>query len=67
MERHAAEALAMTQSIPRKRPELLAETMPDAKTIDRVWTQLNWTVRQPVVKVVPRKGRHTALDAVWND
>ena len=34
MERHAAEALAVTQSIPRKQRELLTETLPDAKTID---------------------------------
>ena len=65
MERHAAEALAMTQSIPRKRPELLAETLPDAKTIDGVWTQLNRTVRQRVAKVVPRQCRHPVLDAAW--
>ena len=52
----------MTQSIPRKPPELPAETLPDAKTIDGVWTQLNRTVRQAVAKVVPRKGRHAAPD-----
>ena len=64
-ERHAAEALEVTKLIPRKQPELLAATLPDAKTIDGVWTRLNRTVRQRVAKVVPRKGRHAALDAVW--
>jgi pyrroloquinoline quinone (PQQ) biosynthesis protein C len=48
-ERHAAEALEVTQSILRKRPELLAETWRDAKTIaealDGVWTQLDRIVQ----------------------
>lgn len=48
-ERHAAEALEVTQMILRGRPELLAETMHDAKTIatalDGVWIQLDRIVR----------------------
>ena len=44
-ERHAAEALEVTELILRVRPELLAETLRDAKTIaealDGVWTQLD--------------------------
>jgi hypothetical protein len=52
-ERHAAEALEVTQLILRGRPELLAETVRDAKTIaealDGVWTQLNRIVQHPAV------------------
>jgi len=48
-ERHAAEALEVTQLILRARPELLAETVRDAKTIaealDGVWTQLDRIVQ----------------------
>jgi len=49
-ERHAAEALEVTQLILRVRPELLAETLRDAKTIaealDGVWTQLDRIVQR---------------------
>jgi pyrroloquinoline quinone (PQQ) biosynthesis protein C len=48
-ERHAAEALEVTQSILRKRPELLKETLRDAKimaeALDGVWTQLDRIVQ----------------------
>ena len=48
-ERHATEALEVTQLILRARPELLAETLGDAETIaealDGVWTQLDRIVQ----------------------
>jgi pyrroloquinoline quinone (PQQ) biosynthesis protein C len=66
-ERHAAEALEVTQSILRKRPDLLAETLRDAKTIaealDGVWTQLD--------RIVQNAGNghgapvHAAFNAAW--
>jgi hypothetical protein len=44
-ERHAEESLAVTQAVLRRRPELLAETVRDAKTmaeaLDGVWTRLD--------------------------
>jgi hypothetical protein len=52
-ERHAAEALEVTQMILRARPELLAATLRDAKTIaealDGVWTQLDRIVQRAAV------------------
>jgi hypothetical protein len=49
-ERHAAEALEVTQLVLRARPALLVATMRDAKTIaralDRVWTQLDRITRR---------------------
>jgi hypothetical protein len=48
-ERHATEALEVTQLILRARPELMTETLRDAKTIaealDGVWTQLDRIVQ----------------------
>jgi pyrroloquinoline quinone (PQQ) biosynthesis protein C len=65
-ERHAAEALEVTQLILRGRPELLAETLRDAKTIaealDGVWTQLDRIVQRASATALPRKGRRAALD-----
>jgi hypothetical protein len=49
-ERHAAEAIEVTQLILRARPELLAETLRDASAIaealDGVWTQLDRIVQR---------------------
>jgi len=57
-ERHAAEALAVTQMVLRARPELLTETLHDAKTIaqalDGVWTHLDRIVRSRGTRVSPR-------------
>jgi hypothetical protein len=48
-ERHAAESLAVTQTVLRARPTLLSETMRDAKkmaeALDGVWIQLDRIVR----------------------
>jgi len=55
-ERHAAEALEVTQMVIRKRPELLTETMLDAKmmaeALDGVWNNLD-----RVVQAVRRRPR----------
>jgi pyrroloquinoline quinone (PQQ) biosynthesis protein C len=44
-ERHAEEALAVTQMVLRQRPELIAETLHDARlmaeSLDAVWTRLD--------------------------
>jgi len=68
-ERHAAEALEVTQLILTARPELLTETFRDAKTIaealDGVWTQLDRIVQRAAATASPRKGRHATLDTVW--
>jgi hypothetical protein len=49
-ERHAEEALAVTQMVLRQRPELLAETIRDAKmmaeALDGVWNNLNRIVEE---------------------
>ncbi len=56
-ERHAAEALEMTQVVLRARPELLEETMRDARIIaealDGVWEQLDRIVRDAQASTVP--------------
>ena len=48
-ERHAAESLAVTQLVLKARPELLSETLEDARTtaeaLDGVWIQLDRIVR----------------------
>ena len=66
-ERHAAEALEVTQLILRARPELLAATLRDAKTIakalDGVWTQLDRIVQRAAATAVPCQCLHTTLDA----
>jgi pyrroloquinoline quinone (PQQ) biosynthesis protein C len=58
-ERHATEALEVTQLILRARPELLAETLRDAEAIaealDGVWTQLDRIVRRAAAAAAPRK------------
>jgi hypothetical protein len=68
-ERHAMEALAVTQMILRARPELLAETLRDAEAIaealDGVWIQLDRIVQRAAAAALPCKDRHGALDTVW--
>jgi len=60
-ERHAAEALEVTQKVLRARPELLAETLRDAKTmaeaLDGVWTHLDRIVRSASARSSSRKVR----------
>jgi hypothetical protein len=67
-ERHAAEALEVTQMILRRRPELLAETMRDANMIaealDGVWTHLDRIVHCAAAGILPGGARQTALKAV---
>ena len=54
-ERHAAEALEVTQMVLRARPELLHETLRDAKmmaeALDGVWTHLDRIVRNASAEV----------------
>ena len=56
-ERHAAEALEMTQVVLRARPELLDETLRDARIIaealDGVWAHLDRIVRDAQAATVP--------------
>ncbi len=56
-ERHAAEALEMTQMVLRARPELLDETLRDARMIaealDGVWVHLDRIVRHAQATVAP--------------
>ncbi|HMD64135.1 MAG TPA: hypothetical protein VKF83_09195 [Stellaceae bacterium] len=56
-ERHAAEALEVTQTVLRARPELLHETLRDAKitaeALDGVWTHLDRIVGDAQAKMVP--------------
>ncbi len=56
-ERHAAEALEMTQMVLRARPELLDETVRDARMIaeglDGVWAHLERIVRDAPAAMVP--------------
>jgi hypothetical protein len=56
-ERHAAEALEVTQIVPRARPELLDETLRDARFIaealDGVWAHLDRIVRDAQATMVP--------------
>jgi hypothetical protein len=56
-ERHAAEALEVTQLVLRARPELLHETLRDAKitaeALDGVWTHLDRIVRTAQAKMAP--------------
>jgi len=65
-ERHAAEALEVTQLILRARPELLVETLRDAKTIaqalDGVWTQLDRIVQRATAAALPCQRPHITLD-----
>lgn len=65
-ERHAAEALEVTQSILRARPELLAATLRDARTIaealDGVWTQLGRIVQRAAATALPCQRPHVTLD-----
>jgi pyrroloquinoline quinone (PQQ) biosynthesis protein C len=59
-ERHAAEALEITQTVLRARPELLYETLRDAKIIaealDGVWTHLDRIVQSAHARVSPPGG-----------
>lgn len=53
-ERHAEEAIAVTQSVLERRPELLAQTVEDARTmakaLDDVWVVMDQIVRATVAK-----------------
>src|SRR5271155_502537 len=59
-ERHAAEALEVTQIVLRARPELLDETLRDARIIaealDGVWEHLDRIVRNAQATMVPDGG-----------
>jgi hypothetical protein len=59
-ERHAAEALEVTQMVLKARPELLLETLRDAKmmaeALDSVWTHLDRIVRNAATRSGPNKG-----------
>jgi pyrroloquinoline quinone (PQQ) biosynthesis protein C len=73
-ERHAAEALEMTQIVLRTRPELLDETLRDARIIaealDGVWAHLDKIVRhaqatmapQASIRVHPQRGTGTTVE-----
>jgi hypothetical protein len=65
-ERHAAEAVEVTQLILRARPELLAETLRDPETIaqalDGVWTRLDRIVQQAAATALQCKRPHITLD-----
>jgi pyrroloquinoline quinone (PQQ) biosynthesis protein C len=67
-ERHAAEALAVTQTVLRARPELLHETLRDAKIIaealDGVWTHLDRIVQSAETSELDRHSRITAPAAL---
>jgi len=56
-ERHAAEALDVTQAILNERPELLSQTIEDAqliaKALDGVWTHLDRIVQEAAAEVRP--------------
>jgi hypothetical protein len=60
-ERHAAEALAVTQMVLRVRPELLHETLRDAKimaeALDGVWTHLDRIVQSAELVQANRRVR----------
>lgn len=66
-ERHAAEALEVTQLILRARPDLLAATLCDAKSIaealDGVWTQLDRIVQRAAATFCPASA-HTQR-SIW--
>ena len=59
-ERHAAEALEVTQMVLKARPELLLETLRDAKmmaeALDGVWTHLDRIARNADVRSAPKTG-----------
>jgi pyrroloquinoline quinone (PQQ) biosynthesis protein C len=61
-ERHAAEAFAVTQAVLRARPELLHETLRDAKimaeALDGVWTHLDRIVQSAEMVQGSRRVRH---------
>ena len=67
-ERHAEEALAVTQMVLRQRPGLLGETMRDAKmmaeALDGVWNHLNRIVQQaaPQANSSDRRGLRVIVD-----
>ena len=58
-ERHAAEALEVTQLVLRERPELLAGTLRDGKAmaeaLDGVWIQLDGIVQRAAATAQPRE------------
>jgi pyrroloquinoline quinone (PQQ) biosynthesis protein C len=59
-ERHAAEALEVTQMVLQARPELLLETLRDAKimaeALDGVWTHLDRIARNAAPRSGPKEG-----------
>ncbi len=65
-ERHAAEAIGVTQSVLRVRPELLRVTLRDARIIaralDGVWTHLDRIVQTATNQSSPRRGRRGKSD-----
>jgi pyrroloquinoline quinone (PQQ) biosynthesis protein C len=69
-ERHAKEALACTQMVLRHRPELLAETMRDAKNmaeaLDSVWNNLDRIVQEALRRAQgsERRGLRLIVDRV---
>ena len=79
-ERHAAEALEVTQIVLRARPELLDETLRDARIIaealDGVWAHLDRIVRHAQATIMPHRRvgirrqpgtRHPALATAQDD
>jgi hypothetical protein len=63
-ERHAAEAIEVTQTVLRACPQLLAPTLRDAKIIaeafDGVWTHLDRIVRRAAATALPPALPHGA-------
>ena len=79
-ERHAAEALEVTQIVLRARPELLDETLRDARitaeALDGVWAHLDRIVRHAQATIMPDRRirirrqsgtRHPALATAHDD
>src|SRR5437016_10532270 len=65
-EHHAAEAIEVTQAVLRARPELIAETVRDAKimaeALDGVWTQLDRLIRSAAARGTPCTSRYPGPD-----
>ncbi len=63
-ERHAAEALDITQMVLRERPKLVGTTLEDAKVVakalDGVWTHLDRIVQEAAGQLADNRG-----DAIW--
>jgi hypothetical protein len=67
-ERHAAEALEMTQMILEAQPELLAGTLRDARlmaeALDGVWTHLDRIVQRAAATALPGRALRALLEAI---